>query len=175
MSSSIMELNIFLFESSRMIHYSANVLEKLYQNKSRTLFLCDDDAEMNAIDKSLWTFSSLKFLPHARYDWAFANKQPILISTSASDYSLNNSENIIYIIKEQKLHSDIDNPAMLKQFNKIMLIINASLEDNLDSTEQRNNKIAFLKNSSFSSDIFTQRWITYQTENKEWIKSSITL
>ena len=55
---------IFYGITSDFLNVALKLIEKLYENKEKTLFLCDNEEEVKFIDSKLWTYSKLSFIPH---------------------------------------------------------------------------------------------------------------
>ena len=55
---------VFYGISSEFLSVALKIIEKLYENKENTLFLCRDESEIKEYDAKLWTYSKTSFIPH---------------------------------------------------------------------------------------------------------------
>ena len=52
-------------ESSALLAYACKLVRKAYRNGYRVYIRTDNEQDMKHLDKLLWTFSDLDFIPHA--------------------------------------------------------------------------------------------------------------
>lgn len=52
-------------ESSALLNYACRLVRKAYNNGYRAYIRTENEEDMTQLDKLLWTFSELDFIPHA--------------------------------------------------------------------------------------------------------------
>lgn len=63
------------------------LIEKIYQSQKRCIIRMADAAQMENLNKLLWTYSPLAFLPHGTAHDAHASEQPVLLTTNRDDHA----------------------------------------------------------------------------------------
>ncbi|QEK39717.1 DNA polymerase III subunit chi [Candidatus Sneabacter namystus] len=63
--------------------------ELLYESEGRVAILTDSITTSHLIDRALWTYSYMSFLPHALDTDPYLDDQLILISTNAYSFNIN--------------------------------------------------------------------------------------
>lgn len=72
----------FHFNAPDKIDYGCRLLRKAYRAGQRVVVHCDDPAQLDVLDRALWTFSALDFIPHVRAHDPLAAETPIILSSS---------------------------------------------------------------------------------------------
>ncbi len=72
-------------ERSRLEQALPPMLEKCAERGWRALVRSPDAERIKMLDDVLWTFSDASFLPHGTADAPFAARQPVLLTTEASN------------------------------------------------------------------------------------------
>lgn len=60
--------------------YACRLVRKALKAEKQVVLLAQDQAQLNALDELLWTFSATDFLPHVRADDVLAAKTPVILS-----------------------------------------------------------------------------------------------
>jgi DNA polymerase-3 subunit chi len=63
------------------IDYACRLAHKAFSAKN-TIVIMANDADLSALDRMLWTFTELDFLPHVAADHPLAAQTPILLAKS---------------------------------------------------------------------------------------------
>lgn len=90
------------------------LLEKAYAQGFRIHVKVADSGMMTALDKSLWTYSPLAFLPHATEADAQPARQPVLLSTSLEN---RNHANVLCITDDTRVEPDVSYEKIIDMFN----------------------------------------------------------
>ncbi|MGE0312567.1 MAG: DNA polymerase III subunit chi [Lautropia sp.] len=61
--------------------YACRLVRKVRQSDRRVVVHCDDDDALERIDRALWSFAPLEFIPHVRATDAVAARTPVLLAT----------------------------------------------------------------------------------------------
>ena len=64
------------------VAYACRLLRKAYGSTSRVVVLAEDAAQLAELDKALWTFSGIDFLPHAHANDPLAPDSAIVLTDS---------------------------------------------------------------------------------------------
>jgi DNA polymerase III subunit chi len=91
------EVTFYHITSDPLEKSLAELANKLYEKKERTLIVCNDNAQMHNINNILWSFSTKKFIPHGSIEDDAPEQQPILLSTSPKNLD-NNPSTIILLM-----------------------------------------------------------------------------
>lgn len=67
------------------IAYACRLLRKAYAANNRIVVLAEDAQQRAELDRSLWSFSGVDFLPHVAAGSALAAETPIILSASEDD------------------------------------------------------------------------------------------
>ncbi|RZI45622.1 DNA polymerase III subunit chi [Rickettsiales endosymbiont of Peranema trichophorum] len=79
-------INLYVLESSQFIKVFPKLLEGIVGKGNRIVIFCDHQKSVEALDRLLWTYQQLSFLPHATYqDDGIKEDSPIYITTSHFD------------------------------------------------------------------------------------------
>ncbi len=64
---------------------AATLLEKALARGWRAMVASTQSARIEALDEALWTYDEASFLPHGRADRPFAERQPVVLTTSSAN------------------------------------------------------------------------------------------
>jgi DNA polymerase-3 subunit chi len=90
------------------------LLEKAYQGGFRVHVKVANAELMAALDKSLWTYAQLAFLPHATEMDARPNLQPILLSTTLEN---KNNATVLCITDDTRVETNVAYEKVIDMFN----------------------------------------------------------
>lgn len=75
----------FHFNVPDRLQYACRLLRKVRQSGRRAIVYSEDRALLGALDRSLWRFEPLEFLPHVMDDDSLADRTPIVLASSDED------------------------------------------------------------------------------------------
>lgn len=92
-----MEIVFYALSNTPLERALPKFLSKIYSSGFKCHLLCADEDQLRLLDKSLWTYSTLAFLPHGTkfMPTQFHDKNPIWLSESL-DF-VNNPDALIYL------------------------------------------------------------------------------
>lgn len=136
-----MEVVFYALYSTVINKALPTLLQKIYDSSLKVHIHCENDAQVQLLDDSIWTFTPLAFLPHASHltsshfqeenpiwlstDTHFINDPAVLISTLPVFYE--NLENIQKIIFFYDLNLDTKSQFETLQKNYIQKKYNITL------------------------------------------------
>ena len=80
-----MQINFYHLTQSPLERALPHLLAKAHESGKRVLVKVSDEARMASLDKALWTYQQLAFLPHASEAHPEPQRQPILLTTSGEN------------------------------------------------------------------------------------------
>ncbi len=107
------------------------LVDKVYASGLRALILVENDERLAQLNTSLWTYSTLAFLPHGcRLDSeATKNQQPIWLSTTFE----NPNQSTVCVVTNQVV---VENSEAFG-FDRILDIFDATLPENIENFQKR--------------------------------------
>ena len=93
--------------------FACRLMEKAYQQNERVYLHCGNSIEAEQLDKLLWTFRDISFVPHTRVGEAHADNVAILIGHE----EIPADENNILV----NLANDV--PAAYQQFQRVIEVV----------------------------------------------------
>lgn len=90
------------------------LLEKAYAAEHRILVKVANVQTMEILDKALWTYASLAFLPHASDAHPKPETQPILLTTTLDN---KNAANVLCITDDTQVPADATYDKIIDMFN----------------------------------------------------------
>ena len=72
----------FHFNTPEKLAYSCRLIRKAYRAQHRIWVFSDDSEQLQRLDKMLWRFSAIDFIPHVMHDHPLASKTPIVLGNS---------------------------------------------------------------------------------------------
>jgi DNA polymerase-3 subunit chi len=76
------EINIYHISQGNLVSAVIRILDKVYTSGKRCIFFSPIEERVSFIDKSLWTFSQMSFIPHGDSKFGFRDQQPIYFTTT---------------------------------------------------------------------------------------------
>jgi DNA polymerase-3 subunit chi len=64
------------------LRFACRLAAKAYESKSRIVVYSPDDGLLAEFDRMLWTFQSIRFVPHCRAGTPLAAETPVVLATS---------------------------------------------------------------------------------------------
>ncbi len=91
--------------------YLPALLEKCLSTGRKVVVQCVDDDALEHYDAWIWTYNDISFLAHGKQGCAFAENQPIYLTTQSDDNS-NNADIRLYVqnttpLTYEDMHSDM--------------------------------------------------------------------
>ena len=75
------------------------LIEKSLQRQLRTMVVASNDQHLSQLSQALWTYQDDSFLPHGLMTDAFADRQPVLLSTNMVNL---NQAKILFLTDQSK-------------------------------------------------------------------------
>ena len=104
-----------------------HLLAKAHEAGKRVLVKVSDEERMKSLDKTLWTYAQLAFLPHSSEGLPHPNKQPILLTVSGENQ--NNAD--IYCITDGSAAPESDD------YERVIDMFNGQDNDALNAARGR--------------------------------------
>ena len=141
---------IFYAIQSDFFSIAYKLIEKMYMQRERILFLCDNDDEMNFYNSKLWTSVQLSFIPSGNRTTISPEDAIFCFVWFATKITFLNNPTCI-------LHNglDISNNPEITNFSKIVDVFS---KDTMNSAKRRSQKY---KDSGF-------------TDQKLWVQDGIS-
>lgn len=108
--------------------YACRLARKGYASGSRMVFYASDGALLERLDRELWTFSALAFIPHCHARHALASVTPILLAGPADAEACVHHEVIVNLDRQY--------PEFFSRFHRMIEIVEADRAD-LDAGRAR--------------------------------------
>ncbi len=121
-----MEINFYHLTRSSVEKTLPRLLEKILDAKQRAVVLTNSPAHTNALNETLWTYSTNAFLPHGSATEGHAHEHPIWLT-----HKIENPNNSNVIVQLE--HTTIENFAA---FTKCLYLFDAHQPDVLDKARQ---------------------------------------
>lgn len=113
----------FHFNATDKLAYACRLARKARGAGSLVVFYSSDAVFLSALDRDLWTFSALDFLPHVFAADPLAAVTPILLA----DASQGESPNLPH--HEVLVNLDRSHPAFFSRFERLIEVVEANHED----------------------------------------------
>ena len=107
--------------------YACRLVRKARAADMRVVIFSRDSQQLSALDKALWTFSELDFLPHVMADDALASQTPVILTDDA-EAELPHHQILINLSGET--------PAHFARFERLFEVISTD-EDDLTAGRER--------------------------------------
>ena len=79
-----MHVDFYHLTTSAIEQVLARVAERVLAESGRLLIVSNDERQRDLLDRHLWTYKSISFLPHARAGTGDDAEQPVLIANEVS-------------------------------------------------------------------------------------------
>jgi DNA polymerase-3 subunit chi len=76
------EVNIYHISQGSLVSAVIRLLDKVYVSGKRCIFFSPLEERVSLIDRTLWTFTPLSFIPHGNSKSGFCDQQPIYFTSS---------------------------------------------------------------------------------------------
>ncbi|PPR08453.1 MAG: DNA polymerase III subunit chi [Proteobacteria bacterium] len=126
-----------------------SLLERIVSQEHKVLIACNDEQEVNRLDKFLWECNAEKFIPHGTASQEHAEDQPILITNK--DENLNLSDILICLSGKQ-----------VKDFSSYLKVIDI-FEGSEEQKQAGRERWKDYKSKGYDLSYFT-------SENGKWMK-----
>ena len=125
-----MDLIFYELTSTSMEKTLPKLLEKIYDTNQKAVVLIDSEERLETINASLWTYSTLAFLPHgcAKDSNSTSDRQPIWLTTKIENP--NHAE--VLLITSGAIFDD-----NCLGFKKCLDIFDSNIPDNLQQAQKR--------------------------------------
>ena len=60
--------------------YACRLVRKIFRSGHQAVVWHEDESELAAFDKQLWTFAQHEFIPHVMHDHALASETPVVLA-----------------------------------------------------------------------------------------------
>lgn len=118
------KINYYQTTNEKLYKSFCALAEKCYSNNFRTIVITPNIAEIENLDKILWTYSRQHFIPHATTKDPFPEKQAIYFTTTVENP--NNSTIIIFVNPDRDLilsTFSYNESFNIKDFVKILFLV----------------------------------------------------
>lgn len=113
----------FHFNATDKVAYACRLARKARAAGSLLVFYSSDAALLAALDRDLWTFSALDFLPHVFAGDPLAAVTPILLANAAQGESPTLPHHDVLV------NLDSSQPAFFSRFERLIEVVEANEED----------------------------------------------
>jgi DNA polymerase III subunit chi len=101
------------------VSHTCKLLRKARAAGNQCVVYCSRESTLDELDKLLWTFSPLDFLPHVYASDALANDTPILLTTAVADTPHH----------DVLINLDADSPTFFSRFERVIEVVGTSEDD----------------------------------------------
>ena len=141
---------VYILSATPLIKGIAKILETIIQKDFTIHFICENKAAMKQLDLSLWTYSSLAFLPHATEEDQYLEQQKILLTTKIDNLN-----------KANVLVTTHLTPESINQYERFVSIYDANTSNSLIQEKINKLKALNIPVSVFEEIGKTWKAITY--------------
>jgi DNA polymerase-3 subunit chi len=110
---------IDFYSGGEKLHTACRLVAKAVRKRLKVVVYSSDVATLEGIDKLLWTFSPIDFIPHCRADHKLADVTPVVLGHNAKKLPHD----------EVLLNLDTDNPSFFSRFHRLIEITGTTPED----------------------------------------------
>ena len=122
-----MIVSFYHLSSSPLEKALPNLLEKLIASDKRAVMFFADETHMLEVDKSLWSFSTNRVIPHGNEQEDYKEKQPLYLTTK--EENPNKAEILIVV--------DGSTPAYASQFERLLDVFDGNHDTIVKAARQR--------------------------------------
>ena len=110
---------IDFYSGGDKLHTACRLVAKAVRKDLKVMIYASDVATLEGIDKLLWTFSPMDFIPHCRADHKLADVTPVILGHDTKKIPHD----------EVLLNLDSDNPSFFSRFHRLIEITGTTPED----------------------------------------------
>jgi DNA polymerase III subunit chi len=110
---------IDFYSGGDKLHTACRLVAKAVRKDLKVMIYASDAATLEGIDKLLWTFSPVDFIPHCRADHKLVDVTPVILGHDAKKIPHD----------EVLLNLDSDNPSFFSRFHRLIEITGTTPED----------------------------------------------
>jgi DNA polymerase III subunit chi len=110
---------IDFYSGGDKLHTACRLVAKAVRKGLKVMVYTSDVATLEGIDKLLWTFAPMDFIPHCRADHKLADVTPVTLGNDAK----------ILPHDEVLLNLDVDTPSFFSRFHRLIEITGTTPED----------------------------------------------
>jgi DNA polymerase-3 subunit chi len=114
----------FFFNVEHKLHKIADFSEKAIAKGRRLMILSENTDSTVAIEKFLWTYSALSFLPNCRADHPLAMDTPVVI-----DHRAMNEHNTELLHDDILINMQVNQPPFFSRFRRLIEIVGIDEDD----------------------------------------------
>jgi len=114
----------FFFNVEHKLQKIADFSEKAITKGRRLMILSESADATVAIEKYLWTYSALSFLPSCSVDHPYAAETPVII-----DYQIANDSSTQLLHDDVLINMQPDQPPFFSRFRRLIEIVGIDEED----------------------------------------------
>ena len=115
----------FHFNAPDKLQYVSRLVRKAYRSGQRVVVFADP-ATVEALDRTLWTFSPLDFIPHVRADDPLAAQTPVILCSAPCDTPH----------ADVLVNLSIETPGFFSRFERLIEVVTAADEDRSQARER---------------------------------------
>lgn len=113
---------IYTIPTESMDSFVPSFAEKMYNSDIRCTIIHHDQSTVDDLNKKLWTYKKLSFIPHAvAHNTPKPQEQPILLSTNPSD-CVKNTSKILIVLSAQSIANLTSQDITSYNLNKLIII-----------------------------------------------------
>lgn len=101
------------------LHTACRLVVKAMRKGCKVMVYSSDISTIEQLDKMLWTFSAIDFIPHCRAEDKLSDVTPVILSHNAQQLP---HDDVL-------LNLDIENPSFFSRFRRLIEIAGATAED----------------------------------------------
>ena len=121
------EISFYQLTSTALEKALPALLDRIVSSNMKALVLAKSEAQIKALDESIWTYSSPKFLPHTTVDNEDVDEHPIFLTR----------EEVNPIAAEVLVAVEGLEPAYIAQFDRVVDMFDGRVEAELAGARQR--------------------------------------
>ena len=89
----MLEVSFYHFICEPLEKALPRLMEKVYSSGKRAVIIAENDEQVEELNKGMWTYATMAFIPHGSQVDGFANQQPIWLTTK--EENPNNSDIVV--------------------------------------------------------------------------------
>ena len=148
------EISFYHFTCEPLEKALPRLMEKVYSSNKHAVIMAADTEQVEALNKSMWTYATMAFVPHGSQADGFADQQPIWLTTK--EENPNNAEILVLTNGQQT--------DFVEKFSRCLDVFDGN---DRNAVQQASERVSTYKNKGYD--------VTYwlQGERGNWIKQDI--